>query len=55
MTAADVRAWVAENNLTEIVDAVVATAPPLPAEAADIWWRAALDRPAIAPTAGGMR
>jgi hypothetical protein len=41
MTAADARAWVAENDLTEIVDAVVATAPPLPAGVADIWWRAA--------------
>ena len=55
MTAADARAWVAENDLTEIVDAVVATAPPLPAGVADIWWRAAFDRPAVAPTAGGRR
>jgi len=40
-TAADARAWVAKNDLNEIVDAVVATAPPLPAGVADIWWRAA--------------
>ena len=55
MTAAEARAWVAENDFTEIVEAVVATAPPLPAGVADIWWRAAFDRPAIAPTAGGRR
>ena len=41
MTAAEALAWVAENHLIENIGAIVAAAPPLPTEVADIWWRVA--------------
>ena len=48
MNAAEARAWVATNRLAEVVETVATTAPPLPAEVADIWRQAAHERHVVA-------